>query len=548
MKQATKIYLANISSLSCLICILLFTSSFVNSTSTSSISNAYEDSGGVIDEEKLQYKSSLIRNKRDVENIGLELSDVSSAYKNYQRYPNFHSNYPHPIDKSKRSVRNQGLFLSNEENFVYNKDDKHSNINDLESQDAGISLSRRKREGFFDISEFPSMMAHMVRGLGHGLPAMLHSMMSHGQHLGHQMASHFMPAKPHPTVHSIPINFGKPVPSGPSHSTGSGSYKSHGPEIIYGEWVPIGTSHKPKPRPPKPNNGYHPSLNNHVPAGPPKKPKPFFVTNPKPSFLKPRPIYTKPIPVGPPPSFSRPTIQYKPVAFPRPPIQPTITSIVDEHYSSPKPTKEEDSYGLPLGNPVGPFQHSTEPSFLPEVVEENPFTQPPYQTTFIPEEPHSLSGRPLTGSFVESSDQTHNHIDTVHAVEDWSDDVEHIKPIVDNTLYYNDLLNVKFKKKHDDGRKSKHVAVKGKEHHGDIASHSRVEKSAPNHGHEISSSVQSLKYPSFPSFPPLSGAFQVHHLPPISPVGRKKYRKRKAGPKIFQRSRSPESLFRKIFS
>ena len=77
-------------------------------------------------------------------------------------------------------------------------------------------------------------------------------------------------------------------------------------------------------------------------------------------------------------------------------------------------------------------------------------------TTFQ-QEPHSLSGRPLSGSFVESGDQTHNHIDTVHAVEDWSDDPEHIKPIVDNTLYYNDLLRVKFKKKHDDGRKPQHV-------------------------------------------------------------------------------------------
>ena len=79
----------------------------------------------------MQYKSSLIRNKRDVENIGLELSDVSSAYKNYQRYPNFHSNYPHPIERSKRSVRNQGWFLLNEDNLVYNTDDKNLNSNGI---------------------------------------------------------------------------------------------------------------------------------------------------------------------------------------------------------------------------------------------------------------------------------------------------------------------------------------------------------------------------------------------------------------------------------
>jgi hypothetical protein len=54
----------------------------------------------------------------------------------------------------------------------------------------------------------------------------------------YRMASHFMPAKPHPTVHSIPINFGKPVPSGPSHSTGSGSYKSH---VSFGITIPVYT-------------------------------------------------------------------------------------------------------------------------------------------------------------------------------------------------------------------------------------------------------------------------------------------------------------------
>ena len=58
------------------------------------------------------------------------------------------------------------------------------------------------------------------------------------------------------------------------------------------------------------------------------------------------------------------------------------------------------------------------------------------------------------------------------------------------------------------------LAVKAKEHH-------RVEKSVPPRGHETSSSDQitnhHAKFPSFPSFPTLSGAFQVHHLPPISP-------------------------------
>ena len=73
--------------------------------------------------------SSLIRNKRDAENIGVELSDVSSVYNNYQRYPNFHSKYPHAINNRKRSVRKHEWFLSNEDNLLYNTDDKNLNIN-----------------------------------------------------------------------------------------------------------------------------------------------------------------------------------------------------------------------------------------------------------------------------------------------------------------------------------------------------------------------------------------------------------------------------------
>ena len=57
------------------------------------------------------------------------------------------------------------------------------------------------------------------------------------------------------------------------------------------------------------------------------------------------------------------------------------------------------------------------------------------------------------------------------------------------------------------------TAVKAKEHH-------RVEKSVPSRGHETSSLDQTTNrypnFPSFPSLPTLSGAFQLHHLPPIS--------------------------------
>ena len=75
-----------------------------------------------------------------------------------------------------------------------------------------------------------------------------------------------------------------------------------------------------------------------------------------------------------------------------------------------------------------------------------------------------VSGKPLSGTFVESGESGHDHdhkkpVEAVHAVEDWSDDKEHIKPIVDNTLFYNDLLHHKFKKKHKDGRSPDHVGM-----------------------------------------------------------------------------------------
>ena len=57
---------------------------------------------------------------------------------------------------------------------------------DAEKDSSNMSLLRFKREGFIDISDVPRMMRHMARGLGHGLPSMIHSMMMHGQHLGHQ--------------------------------------------------------------------------------------------------------------------------------------------------------------------------------------------------------------------------------------------------------------------------------------------------------------------------------------------------------------------------
>ena len=68
----------------------------------------------------MPYKSSLNRNRRDVENVGLEMSGVNSAYKNYLLYHNIYSKYPSPIHNSKRSSRNHGDYLSNEENLHSN--------------------------------------------------------------------------------------------------------------------------------------------------------------------------------------------------------------------------------------------------------------------------------------------------------------------------------------------------------------------------------------------------------------------------------------------
>ena len=74
-------------------------------------------------------------------------------------------------------------------------------------------------------------------------------------------------------------------------------------------------------------------------------------------------------------------------------------SLVNEHFGSSKPQKEEDSYGTPIGQPVSqatPIPPSTnyQPSFsevenqynpVPQnIAENNPFTQPPYQTPFTP--------------------------------------------------------------------------------------------------------------------------------------------------------------------
>ena len=59
---------------------------------------------------------------------------------------------------------------------------------------------------------------------------------------------------------------------------------------------------------------------------------------------------------------------------------------MSEHFGAPQPQEEKDSYGTPIGNPVGPTNPTApsidfnQPSFSSEV--NNPFTQPPYQTTF----------------------------------------------------------------------------------------------------------------------------------------------------------------------
>ena len=101
-------------------------------------SDVFEDSGGGIIDKYSQIKSSFNKNKRDVENVELAMSPRVSSFNKI----------------STKTISN------------FHPKDKH--------------LSRNKREGFFDLSEVPRMMVHAVQGLTHGLPSMLHSMMTHG--------------------------------------------------------------------------------------------------------------------------------------------------------------------------------------------------------------------------------------------------------------------------------------------------------------------------------------------------------------------------------
>ena len=63
----------------------------------------------------------------------------------------------------------------------------------------------------------------------------------------------------------------------------------------------------------------------------------------------------------------------------------------------------------------------------------------------------------MAGTF--SGGEIKDVVEAVHAVEDWSDDEHHIKPIRDNTLFYNDILLVKVKKDHKDGRSEEHSGM-----------------------------------------------------------------------------------------
>lgn len=67
----------------------------------------------------------------------------------------------------------------------------------------------------------------------------------------------------------------------------------------------------------------------------------------------------------------------------------------------------------------------------------------------------------MSGIFVGADEENNQHVDAVHAVADWSDDENHVKPIRDNTLYYNDILASKFKEKHEDGRTPQHTGKRG---------------------------------------------------------------------------------------
>ena len=131
-------FFTNITLFGCMVCILCNSSSFINVASASSIRyadvnpvvkiilsdqfnviiqcllvakiyilysrNVYEDSGGGTLGDRIRSKSSIVRSRRDVENVEIENTEENSLRKLILSQTNSQSNHPSTVRLNKRSL------------------------------------------------------------------------------------------------------------------------------------------------------------------------------------------------------------------------------------------------------------------------------------------------------------------------------------------------------------------------------------------------------------------------------------------------------------
>ena len=131
-------FLTNITLFGCMVCILCNSSSFINVASASSIRyadvnpvvkiilsdqfnviiqcllvakiyilysrNVYEDSGGGTLGDRIRSKSSIVRSRRDVENVEIKNTEENSLRKLILSQTNSQSNHPNSVRLNKRSL------------------------------------------------------------------------------------------------------------------------------------------------------------------------------------------------------------------------------------------------------------------------------------------------------------------------------------------------------------------------------------------------------------------------------------------------------------
>ena len=66
--------------------------------------NVYEDSGGGTLGDRIRSKSSIVRSRRDVENVEIENTEDNSLRKLILSQTNSHSNHPNSVRLNKRSL------------------------------------------------------------------------------------------------------------------------------------------------------------------------------------------------------------------------------------------------------------------------------------------------------------------------------------------------------------------------------------------------------------------------------------------------------------